>query len=548
MSTRLRPENPAPAYKWIVLANVMIGTFMAVLDATIVNVGLPRIMAAFGVSVDSSEWIITAYMLVFAVMLPTSGWLADRFGYKKIYMLAMFLFTLGSGLCSLAWDINALIFFRIVQGMGAGFMMPVGMAILTREFPPEKRGIALGFWGVSAAASVSLGPMLGGYLIDNLSWQAIFSVNVPLGVVGIIVTAIVQREYRHSARSPFDIPGFVSMTLFLVFLLLALTDANAAWNSGGWHSPLVLSFLGIAAAGLIIFIPAELTTDHPLIDLRLLRNFNFGITNLILFVFGLGMFGSTFLLPLYLQNSLGYTALQAGAVFLPVGLLQGVMSPVSGILADRINPKVPAIIGIGLLAFSLFLNGHLSLLSSHHQIMVPLIIRGFAMGMAFTPLSTLALSELPPDRMAQASGMFNVIRQVGGSFGIALLGTLLTQRNLFHQAAIGEMVSVNSPVFQGTIAQIQQHATGSLGVTGSVAASGAHLAVVTRIVQEAFVSAIDDCFIFASIITAVGVIPILFLRRRHAEPTGAGKQKPWEDNGAAGDGCPEVETAVSAEG
>jgi MFS transporter, DHA2 family, multidrug resistance protein len=197
-------EYEHASYRWWVLANVMIGTFMAVLDATIVNVALPKIMAAFGVDVDKIEWVLTAYLLVFAVMLPTSGWVADHFGYKRTYFFALLVFTLGSFLCGLSWDEDALIVFRIVQGVGAGFLMPVGMAIVTREFPVEKRGVALGFWSIAAAASVSLGPLIGGYLIDNLDWQAIFDVNVPVGIIGMLATLIVQREYKTERVRSFD--------------------------------------------------------------------------------------------------------------------------------------------------------------------------------------------------------------------------------------------------------------------------------------------------------------------------------------------------------
>ena len=224
------------SYQWWVLANVMIGTFMAVLDATIVNVALPKIMAAFGVGVDKVEWILTAYLLVFAVMLPTSGWVADHFGYKRTYMLALFLFSLGSFLCGIAWSEDALIAFRIVQGAGAGFLMPVGMAIVTREFPPERRGVAIGFWSIAAAASVSLGPLVGGYLIDNFSWHMIFDVNVPVGIMGMAATYIIQREYRTEHVRTFDFGGFLSMTVFLTFMLLALSNGNSAWNTGGWTS------------------------------------------------------------------------------------------------------------------------------------------------------------------------------------------------------------------------------------------------------------------------------------------------------------------------
>ena len=302
----LNPDGSS--YKWWVLLNVMIGTFMAVLDATIVNVALPNMMAAFGTSVDKIEWVLTAYLLIFAVMLPSSGWIADHLGYKRTYALGLFLFTLGSFLCSLAWNEDILIWFRVVQGAGAGFIMPVGMAIVTREFPPEKRGMALGFWAISAAASVSLGPMIGGYLIDTFSWHMIFDVNVPVGIFGMIATYVIQREYRTEHVRKFDVVGFISMTVFLVSLLLALADGNAEWNTGGWTSDFILACFAIAFIGFVIFIITEFNVEHPIIDLRLLMNYNFGIANVMMFIFGIALFGNSFLLPLYLQNSLGYTA------------------------------------------------------------------------------------------------------------------------------------------------------------------------------------------------------------------------------------------------
>ncbi len=316
---------------------------MAVLDATIVNVGLTKMMAAFGTDVDKIEWVLTAYLLVFAVMLPSSGWVADHFGYKRTYLLAMFLFTLGSFLCSLAWNENALIAFRIVQGAGAGFLMPVGMAIITREFAPEKRGMALGFWGVAAAASISLGPMIGGFLIDNFSWHAIFDVNVPVGIIGMVAIFVIQREYKTEDVRSFDFLGFISMSIFLTFLLLALADGNASWNTGGWTSNFILFCFGLSLVGFVVFMITEFSVKHPMIELSLLKYRNFGISTIMLFIFGIALFGNSFLLPLYLQNSLNYTAFQAGFVFFPVGILQAFVSPVSGWLADKINPKIPGL-------------------------------------------------------------------------------------------------------------------------------------------------------------------------------------------------------------
>jgi len=500
------------SYRWWVLFNVMIGTFMAVLDATIVTVALPKIQASFGVDIDKVEWVLTAYLLAFAVMLPTSGWVADHFGYKRTYFLALLLFTFGSFLCGLAWDENVLILFRVIQAVGAGFLMPVGMAIVTREFPVEQRGVALGFWSIAAAASVSLGPLIGGYLVDNIGWNAIFDVNVPVGIVALFATVVIQREYKTERARSFDVLGFVSLAVFLIALLLALSDGNAAWNTGGWTSPFIVSCFLISALGLVVFLVVEFNVEHPLIELKLLENFNFGVTNAILFIFGLGMFGSTFLLPLYLQDSLGYTALQAGAVFLPVGILQAVTAPISGIVSDKLNPKIPAVLGLVLLALSLYMNGSLSLYSMHRDIMVPLIIRGFAMGMLFTPLTTLALSEIPKHKIAQASGLFNVLRQLGGSFGVALMGTLLTRRMFYHSTLYGQMVDQHSGIFQQVSYGLTHFSREAVG--GSMAVSGmrANALIVQHIMNQAFVRAIDDDFIVAAAITLAAVIPIFLLR------------------------------------
>lgn len=507
------------SYRWWVLINIMIGTFMAVLDSTIVNVALSKIMGVFGVTIDRVEWVITAYMLVFAVMLPTSGWVADHFGYKRTYLMALSLFTVGSFLCSLAWNENALIIFRIIQGMGAGFMMPVGMAIVTREFPVEQRGMALGFWAIASAASVSLGPMIGGYLVTNFAWHTIFDVNIPVGIIGILATVTIQREYKTEKTRSFDLVGFLSVAVFLAFLLLALTNGNSSWNTGGWTSTYILTCFALSAVGLVVFLIVEFSVKHPLIDLSLFKNYNFSLSNLILFIFGLGMFGSTFLLPLFLQNALGYTAFQAGLVFLPVGILQGLISPIAGLLSDRINPKIPGIIGIVLMAVSFYMNHFLCLFSEQIQITFPLYIRGLAMGLLFTPLSTLALAEIPRHKMAQASGMFNVIRQIGGSFGVAIFGAMLTRRQIFHSTIYGGAVDSYSPIFKNVILRLQNFAQHALGGTGPESLARAKALAFLHIQQQAFVSAVSDDFFIAAGITAACLLLLIFLKTRKSKQT-----------------------------
>jgi MFS transporter, DHA2 family, multidrug resistance protein len=512
-------DTTSPTYRWWLLANVMIGTFMAVLDATIVNVGLPKIMASFGVGIDKIEWVLTAYMLALAVMLPTSGWMADRFGYKRIYFLGLALFTFGSFMCGYSSTENMLIISRIIQGLGAGALMPVGMAIVTREFPPEQRGIALGFWSISSAASVSFGPLIGGYLVDNFSWPLIFDVNVPIGIAGLLATAIIQKEYRNPKIRSFDLVGFLSVSIFLPVLLYALTEGSAQTNSAGWHSPVVLVCFGIAAIALTLFLVTELTIQNPLIDLSLFKGYNFAVSNLVIFIFGIGMFGSTFLLPLYLQNSLGYTAIQAGSVFLPVGIIQGIAAPLAGIFSHKGNPKIPIIAGALLLSLSFYLNGFLSYLTEHSYIMMILYLRGISMGLMFSPLTAAATFDIPRDKMGQASGLINVIRQIGGSFGVAILSTVLTTRIIFHSQLFGEGLQANSPAFKATISNIGNFLVHNAGSITSTASQQGQFILYSTISKQAFVQAISDDFLIASVITLISAIPVFFLRlKKHRQP------------------------------
>ena len=501
-------------YKWFVLANIMIGTFMAVLDATIVNVALPKMMSSFGVGLDTIEWVLTAYMLALAVMLPAAAWLADHYGYKRMYFMGLLVFTLGSFMCGMSSDENMLIFSRVIQGLGAGIIQPLGMAIVVREFPPRQRGIAVGFWSVAAAASVSFGPMIGGYLVDNFNWQLIFDINVPIGIVGMIITILIQREMIQKRVGKFDIVGFISVSLFLPIILYALTEGNAITNSEGWHAPYILACFAISIVALAVFITAEFVVENPLIDLRLLGNFNFGISTLVMFLFGIGMFGSTFLLPLYLQNSLGYTALQSGSVFLPVGIIQGMMAPISGFVSGKINAKIPIITGILLMTFSFYLNSHLSWLTEHSAIMLPLYIRGFGMGIIYSALLAVSLVDIPRDKMAQASGINNVVRQLGGSFGVAILATFLSTRVTFHNQTYGGALDANSPVYQSTVKNISESVIENAGSSIAIAKRQSQYMIVSNVTKQAYIEGINDDFLVAAIITLIGGIPVLFLRVR----------------------------------
>jgi len=501
-------------YKWFVLANIMIGTFMAVLDATIVNVALPKMMSSFGVGLDTIEWVLTAYMLALAVMLPASAWLADHFGYKRMYFLGMLVFTLGSFMCGQSTNENMLIFSRIIQGLGAGIIQPLGMAIIVREFPPRQRGMAVGFWSIAAAASVSFGPLFGGYLVDNFSWQLIFDINVPVGILGMLITILIQREIKQKRSGKFDVVGFISVSIFLPVLLFALSEGNAATNSAGWKAPYILACFAVSIVAFAIFITTEFVVENPLIELRLLGNFNFGISSLVMFLFGIGMFGSTFLLPLYLQNSLGYTALQSGSVFLPVGIIQGMVAPMSGYVSGKVNAKIPIILGILLMSFSFYLNSKLSFMTEHAQIMLPLYIRGLGMGIIYSALLAVSLVDIPREKMAQASGINNVIRQLGASFGVAILATVLTSRVNFHSQIYGGSLESNSPVYQSTTRNISEAMVRDAGSSAATAKKLSQYMIVTNVTKQAFIEGINDDFLLAAIVTLIGGVPIIFLRVR----------------------------------
>lgn len=504
----------SPYYKWIVLGNVMIGTFMAVLDSTVVNTGLPVIMGTLGADINVAEWVLTGYMLSMASILPAAGWLSERFGYKKIYFLALLVFTVGSFMCGNSSTIEELIFWRVIEGFGCGMLLPVGMAIVSDAFPPDQRGTALGFWSIASAASVSFGPTIGGYLVDYMNWNYIFFVNIPVGIFALIVTAIVQKEHVKGTKVPFDIPGFITSAIFLPVFMYGLSEVNSSTNSMGWDSPVVLGAMWISVVTFILFLYFEFTVKVPLINLRLFADKDFAISNLALFIFGIGMFGSTFLIPLYLQDNLGYSALQAGMFFMPVGIVQGIASPLAGKLMQKVNPKIFIISGLLLMASSFYMNFFLSFLTEKWYIMFSLYLRGLGMGILFTPLLTLSLVNIRNKDMAQASSITNIIRQMGGSFGVAIFSHLLTQRTAYHTQRYSEALNYTGDVYHQTIRSLGQFMEHTAGRIPTEIHQLAESLIFKRVDLEAYISAINDDFYIAFIITLLCIIPVLFLKTK----------------------------------
>lgn len=509
-------DTPSSSYKWLVLGNVMIGTFMAVLDSTVVNTGLPSIMGTLGASINTAEWVLTGYMLAIASVLPAAAWLADRYGYKRIYFLSVLLFTIGSFMCGNSTSIEELIFWRVIEGFGCGAIMPVGMAIVSNAFPPEQRGVALGFWAIASAASVSFGPSIGGYLVDNLNWNYIFYVNVPVGIFALFFTVAIVKEYKAEQVQPFDVPGFITSGIFLPVFMYGLSEVNSSTNTQGWNSPVVLGAMWISAIMFVLFIYFELTVKHPLINLRLFKDRNFALSNLMMMIFGIGMFGSTFLIPLYLQNNLGYSALQAGMFFIPVGILQGLSSPIAGALGQRINPKILIVSGLLLMAFSFYLNLYLSFLTEKWYVMMSLYLRGIGMGILFTPLLTLSLANIRAESMAQASSITNIIRQMGGSIGVAVFSYTLTQRTHYHMQRYGEALNNTGEVYRQTVDNLSQFAQQVAGATQQASQLLAEQMILKRLELEAYIGGINDDFYIAFVVTLVCVLPVFWLK--HNKP------------------------------
>jgi MFS transporter, DHA2 family, multidrug resistance protein len=375
--------------------------------------------------------------------------------------------------------------------------------------------LALGFWTIAASASVSLGPTVGGYLIDHFSWHTIFDVNVPVGIFGMIASFVILRERKSEEGRFFDLVGFLSLSIFLTALILALANGNSAWNTGGWTSGFILACFAFSIVGLAVFLVAEFNVRHPLIELVLFKSLDFTLSNIALFIFGLGMFGSTFLLPIYLQNSLGYTPFQAGLVFLPVGIITGITAPFAGYYSDKHNAKIPVIIGLALFALSFYQYSYLSFLSEKEQIMLPLYIRGVAMGFVFSPLTKIAITEISNQKMAQASGLINVIRQIGGSFGVAIFGTILTRRTIFHSAMYSQQLDTNSEAFRNSIVKLQHFVMQTGGGSASGAMAKAKGLLYSFAQNQAFIQAVDDVFFMAAIIILISLVPIFFLRVNH---------------------------------
>ena len=411
--------------KWWTLAAVSFGLFMIMLDNTVVNVALPSIQRDLGVDISKLEWVVTGYALTFAALMLIGGKLADMFGRRLIFVAGIVVFTLASLACGLADSGTVLIAARIAQGAGASLMNPASLSIITATFPPKQRGTAIGIWAGVSAMALAIGPLAGGLLTEHLSWHWIFFVNIPVGIAGVVASFLLIDESRdESAVQAFDVPGLATSALGLFSLTYGLIEANTY----GWGSPRIVGAFAIAVISLASFILLERHQRVPMLDLTLFKSRTYVGANFVLLLVALAMFGVFFFVSIYMQNVLGYSAVQAGAAFLPMTLLIILIAPQAGRLADKIGSRVLMTGGMTLVSLQLLIFSRLDESSSFWNLLPGLLIGGVGMSLTMTPATAAAMKAVPRDKAGVGSAVLNAFRQVGGSIGVALMGAIMASR------------------------------------------------------------------------------------------------------------------------
>jgi EmrB/QacA subfamily drug resistance transporter len=408
--------------KWWTLGAVAFALFMIMLDNTVVNVALPSIQRDLGIGLSELEWTVNAYALTFAVLMLSGGKLADFFGRRRVFLIGLAIFTLSSLACGLATTGGTLIGARTLQGVGAAIMMPATLSIISATFPPHQRGMAIGIWAGVSAMALAIGPLIGGLITEHIDWSWIFFLNVPIGILGIVVSALVIDESRDtSADQRLDIPGLIASAVALFALTFALIEANAY----GWGDPVILGLFALSAVAFAAFVWLELHQRSPMLDLSLFRSSTFAGANVVALLVTLAMFGVFFFMSIYMQNVLGYSATKTGAAFLPMTVLIILIAPAAGRFSDRIGSRWLMTAGMTCLTVALVVFSRLGLDSGFWDIAPGLVVGGLGMGLVMTPLTAAALGSVPVAKSGVGSGVLNTFRQVGGALGIAVMGAIV---------------------------------------------------------------------------------------------------------------------------
>ncbi|HEY2893193.1 MAG TPA: DHA2 family efflux MFS transporter permease subunit [Pirellulales bacterium] len=507
---------------WLIALTVTMATFMEVLDTSIANVALPHMAGSLSVSQDESTWVLTSYLVSNAIVLPISGWLANRIGRKRLYMSCVALFTVSSFLCGLAPSLGALIFFRVLQGVGGGGLGPSEQSILADTFPPQKRAMAFAIYGMAVVLAPALGPTLGGFITDNYSWRWVFFINVPIGIASLflsnrMITDPPWARKQGTEAGPIDVVGLGLITLGLGSLEVVLDKGQ---ESDWFHSSFVVGFSIVALVSLVSLLVWELHTEHPVIDVRLFKGRTFAMANAMMFTLGLALFGSTVLLPQFTQVLLGYSAEQAGMALSPGGVLIIFMMPFVGKFLGKIDARKMIAFGFIALSASLFYMAHkLSLGIDFKHAVLLRMYQAFGLAFLFVPINTLAYADVPPEQSNQVSGMINLARNMGGDVGIAAMTTLLARRAQHHQVDLARHTSLFDAPFRDRLQAITLALEHS-GASASTAAAGAYRALYRTVLQQAQTLAYVDVLYLLGWGTAL-MIPLAFFMKRQRPGTAA---------------------------
>jgi EmrB/QacA subfamily drug resistance transporter len=496
--------------RWgVPLAVLVAGMFMSILDVTIVNVAIPTIQNDFGTTVEDVQWVANAYTLALGVVVPLSGWLGDRFGLGRVYVLSVLGFAIGSALCGVAWDLTSLVAFRIVQAIPGGIIPVITLTMVDRIVPKEKIGTAMGMYGLGVVFAPAVGPTLGGYLVEYVDWRLIFFINVPIGVLGAVAAVLALPRFAPGRAGRFDIWGFVAVASGLFALLLALSEGE----SWGWTSYPVLILLGYSALSLALFVVIELEVDEPLLDVRVFRHWQFTNSLVLISLMSVALFSGLFYVSLLLQQAQGLGAFETGLVMLPQALATAVMMPISGRLYDRIGPRLPAVVGLVMVAVGTYLMTDLRVDTPRDHIMWLLVLRGFGMGLAMMPIMTGGLAAVPPHLVSRAGAFNNVVQPTSAALGVAVLTAMLTSSQAQTMADRAALVPSST-------------VPPAVGPPGTPELLGLY-AWYQQTNLQVYVVALNDVFLVTAAVSVLGVLGALLLRSG-ATAAGGGAPPPAE--------------------
>ncbi len=496
---------------WLIAVGVMMATFMEVLDTSIANIALPHIGGNLSATPEEATWVLTSYLVANAIVLPTTGWLANHFGRKRVFLFCIAIFTLASALCGLAWSLPTLILARILQGVGGGAMVPIAQSIMLESFPTQKRGAAMAIFAQGVVVAPILGPTLGGWITDSYSWRWIFYINLPVGILALVMAQWLVEDPPYIQRNKsatIDYIGFGLLVLWLATLQILLDKGQEAdWFSAEW----VRWFTAVSGFSFLGFVWWEFNTDHPLVDLRVFNNRNFAVGLILMTTLAAILYGTTAQIPLFLQTLMGYPALQSGYALSPRGLAAFVTTALVGRLVGKVRGKWMLCFGFILLAVSSFMLAGVNLQVARINVIWPSVVNGIAISFIFVPLTVATMSQLNQRQIGNATGLYNLMRNLGGSIGIAFVTTMLARGAQGHQALMVGRLSPADPAFTQRLAaakhQLSQHAD---PVT---ATHQAYAAVYSLLDQQAHLWAyVDNFFWFGA--AALTTLPLIFLFKR----------------------------------